>query len=116
VDYLEVLRRLSVHDLRVVDDHLDGGAQVPGFDPVLDPRTRTLVRLAALVAVGGAVPSYGAHTDAALGAGATTAEIVDVLVEVLPVVGLPGVVAAAPKLALALGCDVDDAFEIRSGS
>ena len=43
--------------------------------------------LAALVAVGGAVPSYCAQADAAVDAGATAAEIVDVLVGVIPVVG-----------------------------
>jgi alkylhydroperoxidase/carboxymuconolactone decarboxylase family protein YurZ len=74
---------------------------------VLDPKTLELVRLAALVAVGGAAPSYGAQADSAVSAGATAAEIVDVLVGVIPVVGLPCVVAAAPKLALALGCDID---------
>jgi alkylhydroperoxidase/carboxymuconolactone decarboxylase family protein YurZ len=44
-------------------------------------------------------------------AGATAAEIVDVLVGVVPVVGLPAVVSAAPNLAMALGYDVDDALE-----
>jgi hypothetical protein len=44
-------------------------------------------------------------------AGATAAEIVDVLVGVIPVVGLPAVVATAPKLALALGYDTDEALE-----
>ena len=73
------------------------------------------MRLAALVAVGGAVPSYGAQADAAVGAGATAAEIVDVLVGVVPVVGLPSVVAAAPKLAMALGYDIDEALEHQSG-
>jgi alkylhydroperoxidase/carboxymuconolactone decarboxylase family protein YurZ len=68
-----------------------------------------------LVAVGGAVPSYGAQADAAVGAGATAAEIVDVLVGVVPVVGLPSVVAAAPKLAMALGYDIDEALEYQSG-
>ena len=43
------------------------------------------------------------NANAALDAGATAAEIVDVLVGVVPVVGLPCVVAAAPKLAMALG-------------
>jgi alkylhydroperoxidase/carboxymuconolactone decarboxylase family protein YurZ len=86
-----------------------------GLDLGLDQRTLALVRLAALVVVGGAVPSYGAQADAAIDAGATAAEIVDVLMAVIPVVGLPCVVAAAPRLALALGHDVDDAFEIRSG-
>ena len=65
----------------------------------LDARTLALVQLAALVAVGGEVPSYGAHADAAVGAGATSAEIVDVLVAIVPIVGLPRVVAAgaAPR-------------------
>ena len=81
----------------------------------LNPKTLALVRLAALVAVGGAVPSYGAQADAAVGAGATAAEIVDVLVGVVPVVGLPSVVAAAPKLAMALGYDIDEALEYQSG-
>ena len=81
----------------------------------LDPKTLELVRLAALVAVGGAVPSYGAQADSAVSAGATAAEIVDVLVGVIPVVGLPCVVAAAPKLALALGYDLDEALEYQPG-
>ena len=46
----------------------------------LGARTLALVRLAGLIAVGGAVPSYGAQADAAVDAGATAAEIVDVLV------------------------------------
>ena len=70
---------------------------------MLDPKTLALVRIAALVAVGGAVPSYGAEADAAVSAGATAAEIVDVLLGIVSVVGLPSVVAAAPTLAMALG-------------
>ena len=52
-----LLHRLALHDEKVVADVL-GGAGTPssGFDPILDPRTLALVRLAALVAVGGAVP------------------------------------------------------------
>ena len=49
------------------------------------------------------------NTDVAVSAGATTAEIVDVLIGVIPIVGLPCAVAAAPKLALALGFDAFDA-------
>ena len=73
------------------------------------------MRIAALVAVGGAVPSYGAWADAAVSAGAMPAEIVDVLVGVVPIVGVPCAVAKATKLALALGQDVDDALEHQSG-
>ena len=80
----------------------------------LDPKTLALVRLAALIAVGGAVPSYGAHADTAVDAGATVAEIVEVLVRLIPIVGLPCVVAEAPKLAIALGYDTNDALEMQS--
>src|SRR5215204_4020645 len=103
---MERLRRLSINDTRFAEV---GGSEV---DPRgLDSKTLELVRLAALVAVGGAVPSYGAQADAAVSAGASAAEIVDVLVGVIPVVGLPCVVAAAPKVALALGYDLDEALE-----
>ena len=110
VDYTDLLRRLSLHDEQLVAEVFCGpGPRSARPDPILDPRTQALVRLAALVAVGGAVPSYGAHADAAIDAGASAAEIVEVLVAVIPVVGLPCVEAAAPKLALALGHDVDEA-------
>ena len=112
MDYVERLRRLAINDEHSAE--LDVyGADTGGGD--LDAKTLALVRLAALVAVGGAVPSYCARADAAVGAGATVGELVDVLVGVVPVVGLPCVVAAAPKLALALGYDTDDVFECPSG-
>jgi len=105
LDYVERLRRLAINDARLAVDH-DRGAGVEV--DVLDPKMLALVRVAALVAVDAAVPSYGAQVDEAVSAGATAAEIVDVLVGVLPVVGIARVVAAAPKLALALGYDTDD--------
>jgi 4-carboxymuconolactone decarboxylase len=112
LDYRERLRRLAVNDTRITAD-FDGGA---GLGPLeLDARTLALARLAALVAVGGPVASYGASADAAVSAGATPAEVVDVLVGVIPMVGLPRVVSAAPKLALALGYDTDDALEREPG-
>ena len=102
-----MLRRFAINDPRLAEDL--GGASVEPEE--LDPKTLALVRLAALVAVGGALPSYGALADAAVDAGASAAEIVDVLIGVVPVVGLPSVVAAAPNLAMALGYDTDDAME-----
>ena len=92
-----MLRRLAINDEHVVED----GAADLQFAK-LDPKTLALVRLAALVAVGGTVPSYGA-------------EIVGVLVGVVGVVGIPSVVAAAPRLAMALGYDIDEALEHQSG-
>ena len=108
MDYRERLRRLAINDQQSAVDDVDD-LEVAGG--ALDAKTLALVRLAALVAVGGAVPSYGAQADAAVGAGATVPEIVDVLVGVVPIVGFPCVVAAAPKLALGLGYDTDDVLE-----
>ena len=67
--------------------------------------------MAALVAIGASEPSFGELADAAVGAGASPDEIVDVLVGVRAVVGGPRIVAAAPKVALALGYDLDDILE-----
>jgi alkylhydroperoxidase/carboxymuconolactone decarboxylase family protein YurZ len=108
VDYTERLRRLAIGEAGPPDVGVDRVGNDPGG---LDAKSLALVRLGALVAVGGAGPSYGAQADAAVDAGATAAEIVDVLVGVIPVVGLPCVVAATPKLALALGHDLNDVLE-----
>jgi hypothetical protein len=62
--------------------------------------------------------------DCVSGAGVVSEELdpktlalvrLDVLVGVTPVVGLPRSVAAAPKLAMALGYDINDALEPPSG-
>ena len=105
MDYTERLRRLAINDTRCADDDL---LAIEAESQELDPKTLALVRLAALVAVGGAVPSYGAEAHTAVSAGATIAEIVEVLVRLVPIVGLPRVVAAAPSLAMALGYDTDE--------
>lgn len=103
---MDRLRRL-VFNQTAADEQTSGGGD--WLEPSLDPRTLALVRLGALVAVGGSrVPSYGALTDSALAAGASVTDVVDVLLGVLPVVGAARVVAAAPGLALALGHDMDD--------
>ena len=110
LDYTEVLRRLAINDEYFAEEFVIASEAVE-----LDQKALALVRLAALVAVGGAVPSYGAAVDAAVSSGASAAEIVEVLVGVVSVVGLPSVVAAAPSLALALGYDVEVALEHQSG-
>ena len=111
LDYREVLRLLAINDEHFAGECVSG---VRDECLKLDPKTLALVRIGVLVAVGGAVPSYGAEVDDAVSAGATVAEIVEVLVSLVPVVGLPSVVAAAPRLAMALGYDIDDALELQS--
>jgi 4-carboxymuconolactone decarboxylase len=113
LDHTEQLRRLAINDAGFTEHCLRGA---DAGSAGLDPKTLALARLAALVAIGGSGPSFGAHADAAVSAGATAAEIVDVLVGVVPTVGLPRVVAAAPKVGMALGYDVDGALEDRFGS
>jgi alkylhydroperoxidase/carboxymuconolactone decarboxylase family protein YurZ len=61
-----------------------------------------------LVAVGGTASSYGALVDAAVNTGASPAQMVEVVVSVAPVIGLPRTASAAAALAMALGCDIDD--------
>jgi 4-carboxymuconolactone decarboxylase len=104
VHYTDRLRRLALNDASFSDP----SPVRHGPDPeALDSKSLALVRLAAVIAVGGAVPSFGEQVDAAVSAGGSSIEIVDVLVGVIPVLGLPCVVAAAPRLALALGYDVE---------
>jgi alkylhydroperoxidase/carboxymuconolactone decarboxylase family protein YurZ len=107
MDYTDILRSLAISDADFATGRLE--------TMTLDAKSLSLVRLAALVAVGGAVASYGAEADAAVSQGATTAEIVDVLVGIVPVVGLPRVVAAAPRVAMALGHDIDDGLGLEQG-
>jgi alkylhydroperoxidase/carboxymuconolactone decarboxylase family protein YurZ len=103
---MERLRLLAINGAAV-----DVDARRCLESPTLDAKTIALTRVAALIAVGGAVASYDAQSDEALANGATPAELVDVLEAVIPVVGLPRAVAAAPSLALALGYDIENALE-----
>jgi 4-carboxymuconolactone decarboxylase len=49
-----------------------------------------------------------------LAAGVTADEIVGALMAVAPITGVARVLAAAPEFALALGYDLDAAFEARN--
>ena len=108
-DYKDRLRRLTLHDDSFLGGlSADGGTTSPS---VLESKTTALVRLAATIAVGAAPPSFQHAVAHALAAGARTDEIVASLEAVIPVIGVTRVVSAAPKLALALGYDVEDALE-----
>ncbi len=73
----------------------------------LPPATASLVHLAALLALGGSTTSLRWAVELALRAGARDEEIVEVLATVAATVGSARVVAAAPRLALAIGYDID---------
>ena len=72
-------------------------------ESTLDPRSFSLVKIAALVAVDAPPASYLVQVAAALASGASPRDILGVLTAIAPQVGMPRVVAAAPEIMLALG-------------
>ncbi len=82
--------------------------QPPDGCPPLMPKVDLLVRLGALLALGAATSTLRATVDRAIEAGATEAELVGVLIAVAPAVGLARVVSSAPRLALAIGYDIEE--------
>jgi 4-carboxymuconolactone decarboxylase len=110
-DYKEHLRRLAVHDEALLEViAVEGGSYGPS---VLDERTTALIRIAATVAVDAAPSSFQHAVALAIETGVTSDEIVASLEAVTPVTGAARVVQCAPKVALALGYDVDAALERR---
>jgi 4-carboxymuconolactone decarboxylase len=103
----ELLRRLALDDEAAVRSTI--GADSGGI--ALDPKSRALVRLAALLALDAGTASCRSTVECAYAAGATDEEIVGVLVAIAPTIGAARVVAAAPRLALAIDYDVGDADE-----
>ena len=78
---------------------------------VIDERTAALVRVAATIAVDAAPSSFQHAVALALASGASSDEIVASVEAVTPVTGTARVVQCAPKVALALGYDVEAALE-----
>jgi 4-carboxymuconolactone decarboxylase len=108
LDYKATLRKLALRDDGYIESLL---AQDSAVEASLEPRTRALVQVGALIAMDAAPPSYMSAAEAALGAGATYEELVGTLIVVMPVVGVARVVSAAPNLGLAIGYDVAAALE-----
>jgi 4-carboxymuconolactone decarboxylase len=109
------LLKLAIHDDAYLESVLAlglGSTSASG----LDARVQALARVGALVAVDAAPAAYLAAIEPGLAAGTTREDVVGVLVALLPSVGCDRVVAAAPRLALALGHDVDELLERTSPS
>ena len=107
----QLIRRLSLNDERTVELVLGAPLGSAGSSDVAARRTRSLVRLAALIAVESPLTSYQWAVDLALAEGATDADILDVLTAVGPVVGSVRLTAAAAKILDALGLDLDPSIE-----
>ncbi len=105
-EFERLLRRLALNDEESLRSVLQSGsAGEPGAR--LDEKIGLLVRLAALLALGAATASLRTTVQRARQAGATESEIVEVLVAVSPAVGFARVVSSAPRLAMALGYEID---------
>lgn len=107
----QLLRRLAAGDERLLQRVM---APTPEFgmpDPLagepLDRRTRTLVRLAALLALGAPTNSVQWAAELAFTNGADVDTITGVLLASAPAAGGVSVVKSAPRLALALGFDLE---------
>jgi 4-carboxymuconolactone decarboxylase len=79
----------------------------PRSGRALPTETFALVHLAALLATGGSTTSLRWAVELASQSGAEDDEIVEVLVTMAAIVGSARVVAAAPRLALAIGYDIE---------
>ncbi len=101
-----LLRQLALNDEASVEMVLVQGAR-PGLDGSLEIKEELLVRLGALLALGAATSSLRTTVTHAVAAGASEAEIVSVLIAIAPAVGLARVVAAAPRLASAIGYELE---------
>ncbi|WP_194409544.1 carboxymuconolactone decarboxylase family protein [Microbacterium cremeum] len=99
VDAMELLRRFCIDDPRV--EGTSGGA----WAQALDSRTAALVRLGALITASAPTASMRSAVDDAITAGVSVGEIIGVLDGMVAIAGLPRVVAAAPRIAAALGYD-----------
>lgn len=108
-EYKRHLRRLAVHDDALLETIAGNGSSPP--TTLIDQKTAALVRVAATIAVDAATSSFQHAVAHALATGATSNEIVATLEAVTPVTGTARVVQCAPKVALALGYDVDAALE-----
>ena len=105
-DVERLLRRLAINDEESVGMVLTRGRQPAGFAPLV-PKVDLLVRLGALLALGAATSTLRATVDRAVEVGATEHEIVGVLIAVAPALGLARVVSSAPRLAAAIGYDIE---------
>lgn len=102
----ELLKRLAACDESCLREVVSARGQAVGR---LDLRTRALVRLSALLATDAATASLCWAVDLASAAGADDAELLQVLISAAPATGSAQVVMGAPRLARAVGMDLDAA-------
>lgn len=106
----EILRRLAIGDRTLIAALAASRDEYPAAVR-LDELTESLVRVAVLVPLDASQSSYQVAVEAAMRAGASLESLLATLVATIEAVGVPRVVSAAPRIALAAGYDVDAAIE-----
>jgi 4-carboxymuconolactone decarboxylase len=106
----EAFRRLTIGDPKFVASVMERGCAELDLHR-LEPKTEALLRIGGLVAIDAQPSSYRPAIEEAQRAGATLEDMLAVLLAVADEVGSVRVVAAAPKIALAAGYDVEAALE-----
>jgi 4-carboxymuconolactone decarboxylase len=101
----DVLAGLCLGDLDVLDEMAEIRRDEQERSG-LDARTFSLVKIAALVAVDAPPASYLWQVANAMDSGATPEDLVGVLRAVMPQVGGPRAMAAAPEIMTALGLEL----------
>ena len=108
--FRDTLRQLAMIHESFVQDKARLGLDLTNAS-ALEPKTVSLLLVAAAVATGSSAACLEWSTGRALAAGASEDQIADVLLAIAPVAGLDRVVAAAPHLGTALGYDIAAALE-----
>lgn len=107
----QLLRRLAAGDERLLGGMMAPTPEFGTHDPIpgqgLDRQTRMLVRLVALLAVGAPVTSLQWAVERAAAAGAGVGTLTGVMLAAAPEAGVARLVECAPRLALALGFDIE---------
>lgn len=103
----QTLSGLSMGELDLLEEGLKAREQWQQGSG-LDPRSYSLVKIAALVALDAPPASYLWQVANALDSGATPREIVGVLRAIAPQVGGPRCIAAAPEIMVALGLSLPE--------
>jgi alkylhydroperoxidase/carboxymuconolactone decarboxylase family protein YurZ len=103
----QTLSGVSTGDLDLLEETLKARQQWQR-ESGLDPRTYSLVKIAALIALDAPPASYLWQVANALDSGATPGEIAGTLRAIAPQVGGPRCVAAAPEIMVALGLSLPE--------
>jgi 4-carboxymuconolactone decarboxylase len=105
----EAFRRLAIGDPVLLAGMTETGSELGRFR--LGELAEALVRVASLVPMDAPQSSYQSAVGAAMRTGATLEDLLAVLVAVASSVGSPRIAAAAPRIALAAGYDVEADIE-----